>query len=95
MDMQIRGREGVWRVLQKKYTREVMSLRACKVGRTVGHRPFMCACEGGTVRGARQCDPVLEAVGGGRKRERWGGRGGLPRPQGLEWHSRLETGGLR
>lgn len=92
--MQIRGRRGSGES-SKKNTQEVMLLRACKAGRTVGHRPFMCAWKGGTVRGAGQCaGPEGQWGAAGRKRD-GGGRGGLPRPQGLEPHSGLERGSLR
>lgn len=81
---------------KKIHVREVMSLSAWKAGRTVGHRPFVCACERGTLRGARRCDRTQGAVGAaGGKRDGVGGGGGLPRPQGLERHSGLERGNLR
>lgn len=65
---------------RKIHVREVMSLRAWKVGRTVGHRPFVCACKRGTVRGARQCDRT-RGDSGGRREERetgWGAGEGCP-----------------
>ena len=62
-----------------------MSLRACKVGTTVGHRPFTCACEGRTMRGARQCDRPWGTVGGGGKREMAGGAVQTSGPGAARW----------
>ena len=72
--MQIRGRR-VSGESSKKNTQEVMLLRACKAGRTVGHRPFMCAWKGGTLRGAGQCaGPGGQCGAAGRKRDGGVGR---------------------